>query len=132
MRRFFFFAGLFLVLFGAGAALADQIWVKRAVLPANGASALYCFGQAGARGGINCTEAVRIAYGTKLSDGGTWNVSDAGQPLVASPTDEFASFPGSEGLNYKIALGLGIQCIALKTESNDAGTCDIYGQVSSP
>jgi hypothetical protein len=107
----------------AASAFAGKIWRKH--LAVSNTSALFCFDRKAAKGAIACTpEGVNIAYG--VGDGGTFrSASDAG--TGAATTDEPATFPGDP---YKIDLGLGENCIALRTMSGDAGTCEVYGDTT--
>jgi hypothetical protein len=108
-------------------AWADQLWRAHLVVPVQG-SKVFCFAQKGANGGINCSESVRVAYGVSLADGGTYNNSDGGQPLVSSSVDELATFPD---LNYQLHMGIN-NCFSVATVSTDAGTCDAYAKTSTP
>jgi len=116
------FAGVILALLIAFEAHAANYWLARVTGP----TGVYCAPRAGTPLAISCSEGTTLAFGFKISDGGTRNESDAGEPLAASAVDQVIRPLSTGDSTIPINLTNNEQCIAIKVQSGDAGTCDFY------
>lgn len=124
MRKLFLVGVALLSLTAAG----DAIFRARLTIPAQG-SAFFCFSGSG-DGSLGCTQNVRIAYGKGWDGGSNTFVSASDGGHGAAATDELATFPLSTTRNGDVGYQLHIgrfPCLAVTTDDQDAGSCDLYG-----